>query len=79
VGVLPPRRALKWEAGLDANNSISAWDFTNYNSGSAALDTPYRIPNTRVRFIASDSPLRTGSYRVLAATAGGIDCSAGNR
>ena len=49
--------------------AISAWDFTNYNSGASAVDTPYRIPNTRARFIASDSPLRQGSYRVLAATA----------
>ena len=64
-----PAALIEVEAGLDANNSISAWDFTNYNSGSAALDTPYRIPNTRVRFIASDSPLRQSSYRVLAATA----------
>ena len=64
-----PAALIELEAGLDADNSISAWDFTNYNSGSAAIDTPYRIPNTQARFIASDSPLRTGSYRVLAATA----------
>ena len=64
-----PAALIEVEAGLDANNSISAWDFTNYNSGASALDTPYRIPNTRARFIASDSPLRQGSYRVLAATA----------
>jgi isoquinoline 1-oxidoreductase len=64
-----PAALIEVEAGLDANNSISAWDFTNYNSGASAIDTPYRIPNTQARFIASDSPLRTGSYRVLAATA----------
>ena len=64
-----PAALIEVEAGLDANNSISAWDFTNYNSGASAIDTPYRIPNTQSRFIASDSPLRTGSYRVLAATA----------
>jgi isoquinoline 1-oxidoreductase len=54
---------------MDAANTIQAWDFANYNSGAAALDTPYRIPNVRVRFIQSDSPLRQGSYRCLAATA----------
>jgi isoquinoline 1-oxidoreductase len=64
-----PAALIEAEAGLDANNSLTAWDFTNYNSGASALDTPYRIPNTRLRYIASDSPLRTGSYRVLAATA----------
>ncbi|MBZ5621082.1 MAG: molybdopterin-dependent oxidoreductase [Acidobacteriia bacterium] len=64
-----PAALIEIEAGLDAGNAISAWDFTNYNSGAAALDTPYRIPHTRVRFVASDPPLRQSSYRVLAATA----------
>jgi len=64
-----PAALIEVEAGLDGNNSIAAWDFTNYNSGASAIDTPYRIPNTRVKFVESDAPLRQGSYRVLAATA----------
>src|ERR1035437_2573018 len=64
-----PAALIEIEAGLDAGNAISAWDFTNYNSGASALDTPYRIPNTRARFVASDPQLRQSSYRVLAATA----------
>jgi isoquinoline 1-oxidoreductase subunit beta len=64
-----PAALIEIEAGLDRSNLIQAWDFSNYNSGTAALDTPYRIPNTRVRFLQSDSPLRQGSYRCLAATA----------
>ncbi len=64
-----PAALIEIEAGLDAANTVTAWDFANYNSGTAALDTPYRIPNARVRFIESDSPLRQGSYRCLAATA----------
>ncbi len=64
-----PAALIEVEAGLDAAGSIAAWDFTNYNSGASALDTPYRIPNARTRFLASDSPLRQGSYRCLAATA----------
>ena len=64
-----PAALIEVEAGLDAGNSIVAWDFANYNSGAAALDTPYRISNTRVRFLESESPLRQGSYRCLAATA----------
>ena len=46
-----PAALIEVEAGLDAANSIAAWDFTNYNSGTAALDTPYRIANTRARFV----------------------------
>ncbi len=64
-----PAALIEIEAGLDAANALTAWDYANYNSGTAGLDTPYRIPNTRVRFIESDSPLRQGSYRCLAATA----------
>jgi isoquinoline 1-oxidoreductase len=64
-----PAAVIEVEAGLDDTNSIVAWDFANYNSGAAALDTPYRIGNTRVRFLESQSPLRQGSYRCLAATA----------
>ena len=64
-----PAALIEVEAGLDAGNSIVAWDYTNYNSGTAALDTPYRIANTRVRFVQSDSPLRQSSYRSLAAAA----------
>jgi isoquinoline 1-oxidoreductase len=63
-----PAALIEAEAGLDGD-SIVAWDFANYNSGGSALDTPYRIPNVRTRFLSSDSPLRQGSYRCLAATA----------
>lgn len=64
-----PAALIEVEAALDAAGAISAWDFTNYNSGTAALDTPYRIANARTRFVESESPLRQGSYRCLAATA----------
>ncbi len=63
-----PAALVEIEAGLD-DAVLAAWDFTNYNSGTAALDTPYRIANVRTRFVPSDSPLRQGSYRCLAATA----------
>lgn len=63
-----PAALIEVEAGL-AGGAIVAWDFTNYNSGASALDTPYHIPHTRVRYLESDSPLRQGSYRCLAATA----------
>ena len=46
-----------------------AWEFDNWNSGASAIRTPYQVPNQRIQFHASDSPLRQGSYRGLAATA----------
>ena len=64
-----PAALIEVEAGLDAAGTIAAWDFTNYNSGGSALDSPYRIANARTRFVESEAPLRQGSYRCLAATA----------
>ncbi len=64
-----PAGVVEIQAGLDANGSIVAWDFTNINSGGAAIATPYEIPSKRTQFIGSDPPLRQGSYRCLAATA----------
>ena len=46
-----------------------AWEFDNWNSGGSAIRTPYDIPNQRIQFHPSASPLRQGSYRGLAATA----------
>ena len=64
-----PAGVIEIQAGLDANGSIVAWDFTNINSGEAAIASPYEIPNKRIQFLRSDPPLRQGSYRCLAATA----------
>jgi isoquinoline 1-oxidoreductase len=64
-----PAAVIEVEAGLDENQAIHVWHYVNINSGQAGIDTPYRIPHARSRYIASDSPLRQGSYRTLAATA----------
>jgi isoquinoline 1-oxidoreductase len=64
-----PAGVIEIEAGLDPEGRLTAWDFTNYNSGSSAIESPYEIANQRTRFVRSDSPLREGSYRALAATA----------
>ncbi len=64
-----PAALIEVQAGLDANGSLAAWEFTNINSGGAALVSPYEIANTKHQFLRSDSPLRQGSYRCLAATA----------
>ncbi|MHC5003880.1 MAG: xanthine dehydrogenase family protein molybdopterin-binding subunit [Planctomycetota bacterium] len=64
-----PPALIEIEAGVDGSGMLSLWDFTNYNAGSAGIGTPYAVPNARIRFRRSDSPLRQGSYRALAATA----------
>ena len=64
-----PAAVIECKAGLDDAGSLVAWDFTTINAGGAAIDTPYDIANTRILSVGSDSPLRQGSYRCLAATA----------
>jgi isoquinoline 1-oxidoreductase len=56
-------------SGVSKDGTITAWEFHNYNSGSAGIRTYYEIPNQRIVFHAVKSPLRQGSYRALAATA----------
>ena len=56
-------------SGARSDGTITAWEFHNYNSGSAGIRTYYEIPNQRIAFHATQSPLRQGSYRALAATA----------
>jgi isoquinoline 1-oxidoreductase len=56
-------------SGVGSDGSMTAWEFHNYNSGSAGIRTRYEIPNQRIVFHETSSPLRQGSYRALAATA----------
>ncbi len=53
----------------DADGTITAWEFHNYNSGPSGLQSPYEIPNPREHFHEATTPLKQGSYRGLAATA----------
>ena len=64
-----PAAAITAEASLSDTGIITSWHFININSGPSSLQTPYRIPASDCRFLASQSPLRHGSYRGLAATA----------
>ena len=64
-----PAGLIEAQAGLAADGRLLAWDFTNFNSGASALESPYEIPHTHERFCYSEPPLREGSYRALAATA----------
>jgi len=64
-----PAAVIECKGGLDEKGSLIAWDFTSINPGGAAIDTPYNIANTSILSAGSDSPLRQGAYRCLAATA----------
>ena len=55
-------------AVVKKDGTITNWEFINYNSGGAGLETPYKTANKREVHIPSKTPLRQGSYRALAAT-----------
>jgi isoquinoline 1-oxidoreductase len=64
-----PAGVIEVKAGADKNGVVTSWEFHNYNSGGSGIQTPYAVTNKKIRFHPSDSPLRQGSYRGLAATA----------
>ncbi|MDQ1470728.1 MAG: nicotinate dehydrogenase subunit [Bryobacterales bacterium] len=64
-----PAGVIEVRSGARRDGTITNWQFHNYNSGGAALRSPYNIPNQIAEFHGSDSPLRQGSYRGLAASA----------
>jgi isoquinoline 1-oxidoreductase len=64
-----PAGVMDVSAGMRKDGTITAWEFHNYNSGAAGIRTYYDIPNQRIQFHPSHSPLRQGSYRALAASA----------
>ncbi len=66
---LRPAGLIEVSGGVRNDGTITAWEFHNYNSGSAGIQTFYEIPNQRIQFHEVDSPLRQGSYRALASTA----------
>ena len=64
-----PAGVIDIRSGVASDGQITAWEFHNYNSGPSAIDTPYDIANRTTQFHPTESPLRQGSYRGLAATA----------
>ncbi len=64
-----PAGVIEVTGGVARDGAIAAWEFHNYNSGSAGIRTYYDVQNQRIEFHAAHSPLRQGSYRALAATA----------
>jgi nicotinate dehydrogenase subunit B len=64
-----PAALIEVESGVTDDGLLCAWDFHNYNSGISAIETPYQVSARLQQFHPSDSPLRQGSYRGLAAVA----------
>jgi isoquinoline 1-oxidoreductase len=65
-----PAGVIDVHAGAAKDGTLTAWEFHNYNSGPAAIQTQYEVPNQRIEFHPTQSPpLRQGSYRSLAAAA----------
>ena len=64
-----PAGVIDVRSGARKDGTITGWQFHNYNSGNAAVRSPYNIPNQIAEFHQADSPLRQGSYRGLAASA----------
>jgi nicotinate dehydrogenase subunit B len=64
-----PGGVIEVNAGVNKDGTLTAWEFTNYNSGGAGLETQYKSANIQTVHVPSNTPLRQGSYRGLAATA----------
>ncbi len=64
-----PAGLIEIKAGARHDGTLVAWEYHNYNSGPAAIGTPYDVANQLIQYHPSKSPLRQGSYRGLAATA----------
>ena len=64
-----PAGVIEIKSGAKDDGTLVSWEFHNYNSGPAAIQTPYNVPNQKIEFHATKYPLRQGSYRGLAGTA----------
>ena len=64
-----PAGWIEIKSAAKRDGAVIAWEHHNYNSGPAAIATPYNVANQIIQFHPTKSPLRQGSYRGLAATA----------
>jgi isoquinoline 1-oxidoreductase len=64
-----PAGLIEIKAGARHDGTLVAWEYHNYNSGPAAIGTPYDVAARHIQYHPAKSPLRQGSYRGLAATA----------
>jgi len=66
---LRPGGVIDVGAKVAPDGTIAEWEFHNYNSGPSGMVSPYAIEKKTEKHYPSQSPLRQGSYRGLAATA----------
>ena len=64
-----PAGVIEISSACSRDGRLAAWDVCNFNSGAQALAPLYEIPNQVLAFEPSETILRQGSYRALAATA----------
>lgn len=64
-----PAGVIEVASGMTNEGVVTQWIFENYLSGPSGINTPYNVPGASVQYYPSQSPLRVGSYRGLAATA----------
>jgi nicotinate dehydrogenase subunit B len=64
-----PAGVIEVRGGVKKDGTLTAWEFHNYNSGGAGINTQYEIPNQLIQYHPSKTPLKQGSYRGLASTA----------
>jgi nicotinate dehydrogenase subunit B len=64
-----PAGVIDIASAVRADGALTAWECHNYNSGAAAMQTPYDVPNQLIAFHPTLAPLRQGPYRGIAATA----------
>lgn len=62
-----PAGVVEISSGVQGDGRLAYWLHDNYNSGGAAVQTPYEVSEPHCEFHDADSPLRQGSYRSLAA------------
>lgn len=64
-----PAGLIEVNSGVKKDGTLTAWEFHNYNSGGAGINTPYEVANQHIQFHPTKTPLKQGSYRGLASTA----------
>ncbi len=55
-----PAGVIEVTSGVKKDGTVTAWEFHNYNSGTAAIRTVYNFPNQRIQFHPSQSPPAPG-------------------
>jgi CO/xanthine dehydrogenase Mo-binding subunit len=63
-----PADLVKAEASLDDAGKISSWYYVSINADQSELRTPYKVGKPFEQSVATESPLRHGSYRGLGST-----------